>query len=437
MINRLFNSQIAIIDRLTPEAAVADPEDRAKARLVVGIIIYGSLAAVIMALVRLSTAGWVPATYIVFGLVPIFMSFLLLMWSTKSLSLSADLMIVVIAAELLWIAYSDGGLSSRVLVWMPAEPLLASFVGYRIGAFRISVILGVGLAVLLWMHKQGSLHYVGVDGPLSGRMIATIGSMLFVSIVCYQYASARRRAVMEYQAMEVERRNWLAMVTHELRTPLTAIYGAFTLLHKEMEPTANSLNYNLVGIGKRNAERMVRLVNDILDAERLQTGELVINREELSVNDMVEEACLFCEKLALEKNICIQRQPSADIKLLADGDRLTQVMLNLLTNAIKFNAPGERVRVGVTENDKEVIISVRDYGPGIAEEFGKLIFGRFAQASSGETRHPGGSGLGLYISKGIVEAHGGQLSFTNDDVGCSFYVHLPKSPQGSHQDKPT
>ncbi|WP_020408596.1 sensor histidine kinase [Hahella ganghwensis] len=432
MIQHFIDYQSAIFDRLIPDSSLMDTEDRARARLIAGIIVYGAVCALVMGFVRLSSLGLVPSTLITFALVPVFGVFLVILWRSGNLGLTSDLLVGVVTLVLFGIAVTDGGVFSRVLVWMPAVPLLANFVGARLRALRATLLITVGLLLLLVMHYQEALEYQWRDGVIVGRVMATVFSMLFVSAICYQYESARRRAVSEYKAMEVERRNWTSMVAHELRTPLTAIFGALSLLQKqidvidgnheqiELRPTRE-----LIAMGKRNSERLMRLVNDILDLERMQSGNLPLHKSCFQLDQLILETCAFCAKMAEEKGLEIVTRIDPGLKATLDEDRIFQVLLNLISNAIKFSSKDGQIEVSAIRLEDSVRVTVRDYGSGIPENFVSYIFTPFAQALQGETRQSGGSGLGLYISLRIIEAHGGSLSFRNEDVGCRFFFDLP------------
>ncbi|OZG71018.1 hypothetical protein BTA51_23215 [Hahella sp. CCB-MM4] len=433
MIQRFLKLQATFIDKLTPVETL-DTEERARARVVVGIILYGAVSALIMGIVRISSLGLVASTVLTFSLVPILLGFLFILWTYRNLALTSDLLVGLLALILLCIAITDGGVSSRVLVWMPAVPLLASFVGSKLKALRSTLILASGLFALVALHYREVLEYRWDDGAVVGRVMATVFSMLFVSAICHQYENARRRAVSEYNAMEIERRNWTSMVAHELRTPLTALFGALSLLQKQIEQIAEGevqgrsgveATRELILMGKRNSERLIRLVNDILDLERLQSGNMPLHKSCFPLNTLLSETSAFCMKMAEEKGLRIRTDMETDLKVTADEDRIFQVVLNLVSNAIKFGVDGEVIEISLKQHGEFARIAVRDFGPGVPQDFHKDIFRPFAQAAKGETRLSGGSGLGLFISRRIIEAHGGSLNYQNEPVGCSFYFDLP------------
>jgi PAS domain S-box-containing protein len=226
---------------------------------------------------------------------------------------------------------------------------------------------------------------------------------------------------------------FVATVSHELRTPLTLIAGALGLLAgnavgKLPEPAAR-----LIAIARANCQRLVRLINDILDVGKIESGQLVFDLKRVEVLSLVEQAIEANRGFADGYDVGIQLDVSSEKgEVCADPDRLVQVVTNLLSNAVKFSPRGGKVVVGTKNRSGIVRISVRDYGHGIPDEFRPRVFEKFAQADSSDTRHGGGSGLGLSILKTIVDRLGGTVVF--DDApggGTIFHVELPELKRGS------
>ena len=228
---------------------------------------------------------------------------------------------------------------------------------------------------------------------------------------------------------------FVATVSHELRTPLTSIAGSLGLL---VASAAGKLPDNvtrLLTIAHNNSQRLVRLINDILDIEKMETGNVVFDLRPLEIRALVEQAIDANRGFAEGYGVRVRLDPDAAVgEVHADGDRLVQVITNLLSNAIKFSPRGEDVTVRIDNRDSVVRISVRDRGPGIPEEFKPRIFDKFAQADGSDARRKGGTGLGLSIVKQIVTRLGGEVGFADAyGGGTLFHVELPWFRRASEQ----
>jgi signal transduction histidine kinase len=235
-----------------------------------------------------------------------------------------------------------------------------------------------------------------------------------------RYAGERKR-------LERMKDEFVSTVSHELRTPLTSITGSLGLLTSKAVGTLSGPAARLIEIAHSNSQRLVRLVNDILDIEKLESGHVVFNLRRVEVRPLVQEAVEALGELAqgLGVRIRIEAAPAVQ-EVRADTDRLAQVITNLLSNAVKFSPPNSEVVVTIENGDGLVRISVRDHGPGIAAEFKSHVFERFAQADATNARRKGGTGLGLSIVKEIVDRLAGEVGF--DDApggGTIFHVELP------------
>ena len=220
---------------------------------------------------------------------------------------------------------------------------------------------------------------------------------------------------------------FVSTVSHELRTPLTSIMGSLSLLAGSVAGKLPDAAAHLVDVAHTNSQRLVRLIDDILDVEKIESGKVVFDLNRVEVRPLIEQVieanCGFAESY----HVRVRLDPaSADVDVLADPDRLMQVVTNLLSNAIKFSPPGEEVLVAVELRPETVRISVRDHGPGIPDEFKPRIFEKFAQADGTDARQKGGTGLGLSIVKQIVDRLDGQVYFEDaPGGGAIFHVELP------------
>lgn len=219
----------------------------------------------------------------------------------------------------------------------------------------------------------------------------------------------------------------VSTVSHELRTPLTAISGALGLMAGGAAGELPDRAKQLVAIGSKNAERLIHLVNDLLDMDKLQSGKLVFHFDEQELGPLLAEAIEQIEPYAQRFGVELDFDPPAEaIVAKVDGNRLCQVMTNLLSNACKFSPSGGTVRVSLRREGPLARISVADEGPGISPEFRARLFKRFEQEDGAHQHAHPGTGLGLAISKGIVEAHGGSIALDPAaEKGATFFVKLP------------
>jgi PAS domain S-box-containing protein len=227
--------------------------------------------------------------------------------------------------------------------------------------------------------------------------------------------------------MERLKDEFVATVSHELRTPLTSISGSLGLLVGQWSDRLPESATRLVSIAHKNVQRLVRLINDILDIEKIESGRVVFNFIRVELRQVVEQAIEDTRGLAGEFGVNMRLDAApVETEVNADPDRLAQVITNLLSNAIKFSSKGGEVLVAMEKRGNACRVSVRDHGSGIPEQFKSHVFEKFAQADATNARQKGGTGLGLSIVKQIVERLGGQVGFSDaPDGGTIFYVELP------------
>lgn len=221
---------------------------------------------------------------------------------------------------------------------------------------------------------------------------------------------------------------FVSTVSHELRTPLTSIRGALGLVLGAFAQTLDPKIKELLATADRNAEQLARLINDLLDLEKMASGKMTFTMEDSNLCQLAREAITSIEPYAAKHGIKLHFN-AQNIQQFAvvDKTRILQVLFNLLSNAIKFSADGESVILSLQENPQYHQLSVKDFGRGIPEEFRAKMFQRFAQADSTDAREKGGTGLGLNIVQMIVQAHGGKVEFFSETgKGTEFFIKLPK-----------
>jgi|GEM_PF-6520146 len=234
--------------------------------------------------------------------------------------------------------------------------------------------------------------------------------------------------ISERHEVEQLKNEFVSVVSHEVRTPLTAIKGALEILATGILVDEPQEAEQMLKIAVSNSERLLRLVNNILNLEMLDSGKMKLNLELCDINIMVKQAMETVRPIAQQRSIEISYNtldvPNTEI--LADEETIVQVLTNLFSNSIKFSHAGTKVEIYATVNDKEIIVAVKDYGKGIPSYKLETIFERFEQVDVSDSRQKGGTGLGLAICKNIVEKHQGKIWVESIlDSGSTFYFTLP------------
>jgi len=234
---------------------------------------------------------------------------------------------------------------------------------------------------------------------------------------------------------EVERlkSEFTAVVSHELRTPLTSIRGSLGLILGALSSSLQPKVKDLLEIAQSNCERLVLLVNDILDIEKFSAGQMRFEFQTVPLASLVQQAVDANEGYARRFHVRFEVKPvDPGLRVSVDPDRFIQVMSNLLSNAAKYSPPGGAVRVQTETRGEHVRVSVRDDGPGIPESFRDRIFEKFSQADASSTREKGGTGLGLHIAKRFVEHMHGRIGFDSEaGLGSTFWIELPVAARGA------
>ncbi len=243
---------------------------------------------------------------------------------------------------------------------------------------------------------------------------------------------ARQNAKLREQAAELSmavryKDEFLSIVSHELKTPITAITGFAELLCEELSGHLTTPQKGYVAQISAGADRLLALVNDLLDMGRIQAGRFAIYPAPMDLAGVVEDAIAHLAALSRQRHQKLTVMLADGLpELTADAERVRQVMLNLLSNAIKFTPERGRIEVHVRRERSAVRLEVRDTGPGIPKGLQPRIFERFTQIDTSATRLVGGTGLGLSISKAIVEGHGGAIGVESaPGEGSTFWFTLP------------
>jgi PAS domain S-box-containing protein len=292
-----------------------------------------------------------------------------------------------------------------------AQRALAPLVEGRSEAFHVEALIA---------HRDG--HDVPVEIVMQ-HLASDDGAPQFIALV---------RDISERRRVDRLKDEFVSAVSHELRTPLTSIRGALGLLAGGAlgELPADAVDFAQLAVA--NTDRLVRLVNDILDMEKIRSGRVTIEMVEQPIGPILARAVGGIEALAAARGVGITlRAPMPSEPVLVDADRLEQVLTNLLSNAVKFSPAGAAVEVETRVSERLLRLSVADHGPGVPENFRPRIFRPFAQADVRLSRELGGTGLGLSISRELVEKMGGRIGFLSRvGEGAEFFVELPRSGVG-------
>jgi len=236
------------------------------------------------------------------------------------------------------------------------------------------------------------------------------------------------RDISQRYALDRLKDEFISTVSHELRTPLTSIRGALGLLTSGILGDVNEKATNLLRIALTNSDRLVRLINDILDLERIQSGREPLAFRTVQLADIVKQAIEDMQPMADSAGVRLIHDTTT-AEVTADPDRLLQVVTNLLSNAVKFSPPNSPVSVMLRPGVTGVILSVIDHGRGIPADKLETIFGRFQQVDASDSRQKGGTGLGLAICRTIVLQHSGRVWAERNPVrGSTFRIFLPYEP---------
>jgi PAS domain S-box-containing protein len=234
------------------------------------------------------------------------------------------------------------------------------------------------------------------------------------------------RDISDRRAVEQAKKEFISTVSHELRTPLTSIRGALRLLSSGVMGGVDPEIRRMIDMAERNSNRLLSLINDLLDLERLEGGRMTMQIEEVSLEVILRKSAESVAPVALQEKIEIEVSSTSEI-VRADEYRIVQVVVNLLSNAIKFSQAGSSVLLTAQPAGSDVEVRVTDRGRGIPANVREAIFERFRQVDASDSKAKGGAGLGLAICRAIVEQHGGTIGVDSEEGrGSTFWFRLPR-----------
>jgi signal transduction histidine kinase/DNA-binding response OmpR family regulator len=340
-------------------------------------------------------------------------------------------------------AFSRSELSNwTVAIGVPTAEFdreLYNFLGWSGGGALAILAIGLGIAAYESNRIRDAVRALIPPALAIGRGEAPVVPKLHIQEldeVAQAFDRSMRSRIFERDEAERERKvaedatalkdEFIATVSHELRTPLTSITASLGLLHGTAGGDLSEPVKRLISIALSNCQRLVRLVNDILDVEKLASGKVTFDLQPVDIEQLLKRAIDANRPIAENAGVSIRLETSFPCEVYADPDRLMQVFSNLLSNAIKFSPSLAQITVSLEDRGEKVRVSVSDQGPGVPDDFKARIFQKFAQADRSDARQKTGTGLGLSIAKGIAERLGGQIGFGDaPGGGAVFYVELP------------
>ena len=219
---------------------------------------------------------------------------------------------------------------------------------------------------------------------------------------------------------------FLANISHELRTPLNSILGFADILGAKLYGDLNHKQEEYINDIKISATHLLGMINEILDMSKIEANAMKIVKSRFWISRAIDEACNILQPLAQKKNIKINKAIQGDFEVFADYTKIQQIIYNLMSNAIKFSPENDEIEIAVVYDDKTYKIAIHDNGVGIDKKYHGKIFAKFVQLDSAYTKKESSTGLGLTITKELVELHGGKISLISEvNNGSTFIVELP------------
>ncbi|NJR72853.1 MAG: response regulator [Scytonema sp. CRU_2_7] len=321
------------------------------------------------------------------------------------------------------------------------NPAAAKLLGYQ-----VKELIGQSIDILLPHSKSDGTPYTLTDSPiyesLDDASVHQVTNEVFrrkdYSSFPVEYVSTPileqgvvKGAVVTFkditdrQLVERMKNEFISIVSHELRTPLTSIHGSLGMLKSGLLDPSSERGQRLLEIAVDSTDRLVRLINDILDIERIESGKVTMAKQVCNAADLMTQAADVMQSMAQRYGVNLSVSPIC-VDLCADSDRLIQTLTNLLSNAIKFSPSGGTVCLSAERQEAQIVFQVKDQGRGIPADKLETIFERFQQVDSSDSRNHEGTGLGLAICRSIVQQHSGNIWAESQlGEGSTFYFTLP------------
>lgn len=335
---------------------------------------------------------------------------------------------------------SPGGHFTSLFLLFSAALFAAMYNHQLLGALILRLVI-YGAAFIYIPLRDIWLDEPAVASPLSLQIIVVLFVLYFVIDCSIVFLKMYRKNLRQLEQLRIEhektkvayeaKTQFLSVVSHELRTPLTSLLGGISILESQTLGTFPEKALPILEVAKKNGQQLQRLVNDLLDLQKMEAGKMkydftVFDLAEL-VAESVENSAGYAEQHGIRYRFT---PPPAPVMVRADRDRINQVLLNILSNAAKFSEPGGEVDIGVGATDGIARVEIEDRGCGIPEGASDKVFGIFSQVDSTDQRKFEGSGLGMKISRNIMEHHGGAIGYSSSlGEGTTFFIELATSEE--------
>ncbi|SHI34472.1 sensor histidine kinase [Wenxinia saemankumensis] len=323
-------------------------------------------------------------------------------------------------------------------------PLFFLFSGAIFAAMYTSQLLGIlilrlsiyAVAFIVIASLDVIRYYPPLSSPVWLEFFTIVLVMYFVADISWQFYQSYRRGLEQMKMIEKEaeaakaalvvKSQFVSIVSHELRTPLTSIKGSIDLINSGRTGELSPKTRSLLDIAGRNSQRLALLIDDLLDLQKMESGEMSFRLEPLDLHETVRDAIESTTGFASKFGIHVEtRLEAPGCRIMGDHDRLVQALQNLLSNAMKFSREGGTVTVTARTDGSRARVSVRDTGVGIPDGAEDRVFGKFTQVDSSEKRKVGGTGLGLNITKQIAERHNATIRYESKlGVGTVFFLEF-------------
>ena len=266
--------------------------------------------------------------------------------------------------------------------------------------------------------------------PESAALAASVAAQASIHLETLRLSEELQKRARELEELDRLKSAFLANMSHELRTPLNSILGFTDVMLEGLDGPLTDYMNNDLRLIQKNGQHLLHLINDVLDMAKIESGRMNLHPEKFTVHSVIDEVISITSSLASERNVSLVIEPDSDqdVDIFADNTRLRQVMINLVNNAIKFTSNGKVTMRNTRHGEDKILITVKDTGLGIPPDKLEAIFQEFTQVDTSTTRKAGGTGLGLPISRRLVEMHGGRLWAESTGIegeGSTFFVELP------------
>jgi signal transduction histidine kinase len=261
--------------------------------------------------------------------------------------------------------------------------------------------------------------------PHEIELLSLLGRLAGSAVQNIRAYEAQRTTAEELRRLSALRADFVSLVSHELRSPMASVIGSAQTLKLRWRELSPEQRESFLGLIAHETSRLAELIGDVLDTSRIEAGTFSYSFGDVDLGDLVRDSAAAAERSQDEVPVrAVVRESLPPVR--GDRERLRQVLINLIDNAVKYSNPGEEVRVEAQSSNSRIVIEVRDQGPGIAPEHQKVIFEKFGRVQTGQAAKPG-TGLGLFIARSIAEAHGGSLDVRShpEQSGATFTLSLP------------